>query len=178
VVNRSTTVNVASKDYTQTYCIRKTDMSDREKALASEHEVLFRFGNWCYAGRVQLVPTMSLTDVPFVIPALRMQQSKLAFLCDTAHIPEGNEFAAALQYMQSLVPLIESQISESEGTLMSLIDRLTSMGVGESVSKWLDGDAVNSFFEFKVTPDDHLQRCTYVLTRTYIETACDMSLYL
>jgi hypothetical protein len=28
------------------------------------------------------------------------------------------------------------------------------MGLGESVSKWLEGDSTNSFFEFKVQPDE------------------------
>ena len=44
--------------------------------ISVHHDVLFRFGSWCYAGRVQLTPTLTLSDIPFVIPALRMQQSR------------------------------------------------------------------------------------------------------
>lgn len=97
-------------------------------------------------------------DVPYVIPALRMQQSKLSFLCDAAHIPEGNEFANALKHMQSIQPLIYAEIAASETTLVSLLERLCSMGVGDSVARWLQGDAGNSFFEFKVEPDEELTR--------------------
>lgn len=87
-----------------------------------------------------------------------MQQSKLSFSCDAAHIPEGSPFADALRYMHSLQPLIRSQIESSEHTLVSLLERLSSMGVGESVSSWLEGDASNSFFEFKLEPDQELTR--------------------
>lgn len=45
-----------------------------------------RFGSWCYSGTVQLTPTLALVDIPHVIPALRMQQSKLDFMCDVAQV--------------------------------------------------------------------------------------------
>ena len=45
-----------------------------------------RFGSWCYSGTVQLTPTLSLADIPHVIPALRMQQTKLDFMCDVAQV--------------------------------------------------------------------------------------------
>ena len=45
------------------------------------------------------------------------------------------------------------RIERSEETLTALISRLTAMGLGESVSRWLEGDSADSFFEFKVAPD-------------------------
>lgn len=45
-----------------------------------------RFGSWCYSGTVQLTPTLALVDIPHVIPALRMQQSKLDFMCDVTQV--------------------------------------------------------------------------------------------
>ena len=87
-----------------------------------------------------------------------MQQSKLSFSCDAAHISAGSTFADALEYMHHIQPLILSQIESSEQTLVSLLERLTSMGVGDSVSSWLEGEASNSFFEFKLEPDQELMR--------------------
>lgn len=87
-----------------------------------------------------------------------MQQAKLRFLFDTSNIPDDNEFVEALQYIQNIQPFLEDQIIQSETTLLALIDKLSSMGVGDSVSKWLQGDANNSFFEFKVSPEDKLHR--------------------
>ena len=148
------TLSIASKNYTQTYVIKKVGPEERDflsgHKLASLRRVLFRFGNWCYAGKIQLIPTLSLAgphipslanfygiqkvlsnllyaDVPFVIPALRMQQSKLAFLCDADKIPKDLDFAPVLQYHQSLLPFLEEEIVGSEVTLVSLIDRLTTM---------------------------------------------------
>ena len=108
----------------------------------------------CYAGRVQLTPTLTLSDIPFVIPALRMQQGRLDYYCDVSNIPTNSPFARSLDHMQKLEPLIEDQIFNSEDVLRSLIDRLSKMGLGETVIKWLDGDPSNSFFEFKLVTDE------------------------
>jgi uncharacterized protein YidB (DUF937 family) len=59
--------------------------------------------------------------------------------------------------VQRITPLIEAQIQQSEDTLQDLIDRLSGMGLGDSVSRWLEGDPGNSFFEFKINYDAELQ---------------------
>ena len=150
------TVSVASKNYQQTYCIMKSAWEGAVPQLSVHHDVLFRFGSWCYAGRVQLIPSLSLGDLPFVIPALRMQQSRLEYLCDTANVPTTSPFAAAMDFIQRHEPMVEQLIEQSSDTLAALIERLNRMGVGEAVSKWLEGDPRNSFFEFKMHPDDAL----------------------
>lgn len=147
------TLNVSSKNYEQTYCILKSSWDAYSPTLSVHHDVLFRFGSWCYAGRVQLTPSLSLADIPYVIPALRMQQSRLDFLCDVSAVPTTSPFAPGLQYMQQITPRLEEQIVNSEESLKSLIARLSSMGLGESVTRWLEGDPSNSFFEFKIEPD-------------------------
>lgn len=150
------TMNVSSKNYEQTYCILKSSWDSYSPTLSVHHDVLFRFGSWCYAGRVQLTPSLNLADIPYVIPALRMQQSRLDFLCDVNNVPTTSPFASSLEYVKEISPLIEEHIVKSEDTLKSLIDRLTNMGLGESVSKWLEGDPANSFFEFKIEPNEEL----------------------
>jgi hypothetical protein len=155
------TTNVTNTTYQQTYCIMES-MSKTEKTnpnLSVHHDVLFRFGTWCYAGRVQLTPSLTLADIPFVIPALRMQQSRLDFVFDTSNIPTNSPFAPCLEYMHSLEPKLDTQIAESEDALTSLIDRLGKMGLGESIARWLEGDSQNSFFEFKLLPDEEMKRC-------------------
>lgn len=152
------TVNVANKNYEQTYCIMKSSFDANSPTLSVHHDVLFRFGSWCYSGRVQLTPSLHLSDVPYVIPALRMQQSRLDYLCDVGSVPTTSPFAAALEYVQYIAPRIEEEIVNSEEVLHSLIDRLSNMGLGESVTRWLEGDPVNSFFEFRIQPDVELQR--------------------
>lgn len=80
------TINVSTKNYQQTYCILKSTWDNNSPTLTVHHDVLFRFGSWCYCGRVQLTPSLSLADIPFVIPALRMQQSRLDYLCDVNQV--------------------------------------------------------------------------------------------
>ena len=67
------TKNVSGTGYTQTFLIRKIKV-DAQNTL---REVLFRFGNWCYNGHVDLGPKLELGDIPIVIPLLRRQQSAL-----------------------------------------------------------------------------------------------------
>ena len=80
------TINVSSKNYQQTYIILKSAWDNCAPTLTVHHDVLFRFGSWCYCGRVQLTPSLALADIPFVIPALRMQQSRLDYLCDVNQV--------------------------------------------------------------------------------------------
>jgi hypothetical protein len=80
------TINVSSKNYQQTYVILKSSWDNNSATLTVHHDALFRFGSWCYSGRVQLTPSVSLADIPYVIPALRMQQSRLDFLCDVSAV--------------------------------------------------------------------------------------------
>lgn len=147
------TVNVSTKDYQQTYCIMKSSYDASQLTASSQHDVLFRFGSWCYSGRVQLVPMLSMADLPFVIPALRLQQSRLDFFCDVNYLPTTSPFAPVLTYMKKITPCIDAEIAKSEDALKKLIERLTSIGLGESVVNWLEGDASQSFFEFKLSPD-------------------------
>ena len=155
---RIKTINVSNKNYEQTYCILKSSTEGSGAPASVHHDVLFRFGSWCYSGRVQLTPELNLVDVPFVIPALRMQQSRLDYLCDVQNVPTTSPFAGALSYIHSINPKIGELIVQSEDTLKALIDRLTGMGLGDSVTRWLEGDPSNSFFEFKTTPDAEVSR--------------------
>lgn len=106
--------------------------SESSVMLSMYHDVMFRFGSWCYAGRVQLIPSLSLSDVPFVIPALRMQQSRLDFYCETSKVPINSPFARVLEYINRISPIIEDLIVKSSDSLAGLIDRLSRMGLGQS----------------------------------------------
>jgi hypothetical protein len=158
VIPKLSTVNLSSDKYIQTYCIMKSEIMEQTGIPSPHHEVLFRFGSWCYSGKVQLTSSINLADIPYVIPALRMQQSKLNFFCDASRMPNASYFTKPMEIIHSLAPFIEDQIYKSEETLRSLIDRLSKMGLGESVTKWLEGDATNSFFEFRLTPTPEIDR--------------------
>lgn len=149
------TYNLTSPDYQQTYCIMKSAWDYNVDGLSSYRDVIFRFGSWCYSGRVHLIPEFSLQDIPFVIPALRVQQSRLEYLCDVKSVPTTSPFASALKYAFDIAPYVLAEITKSEETLSNLITRLSNIGLDqESLTNWLDGDPSRSFFEFKLAPDN------------------------
>ncbi|CAB1112685.1 unnamed protein product [Ectocarpus sp. CCAP 1310/34] len=143
------TTNLTSTTYLQTYVIMKPTGTEEFGTNNAYRDVLFRFGSWCYSGTVQLIPTLALVDIPHVIPALRMQQSKLDFMCDVTQVPSKSPFAAPLEHMQRLMPLMEEQVASSEAVLTDLLENLSDMGLEDSVSSWFDGDSMQSFFEFQ-----------------------------
>jgi hypothetical protein len=93
------TINIATKNYQQTYCILKSSWDTNSAQLTVHHDVLFRFGSWCYSGRVQLTPSLTLADIPFVIPALRMQQSRLDYLCDVSQVRHVAVFVCGASFL-------------------------------------------------------------------------------
>lgn len=157
VVNNKV-VDISSTEYIQSYCVMRSQTGQSNPSIAAMHDAIFRFGSWCYAGSVQLTPSIGLSDIPFVIPALRMQQSKLQYFCDVKHLPETSKFARPLEFASRVAPAMEEQIVQSEEALRALIDRLNRMQLGDSVSRWLEGDSEDSFFEFKFTRDDETER--------------------
>lgn len=149
-----TTVSVSVTDYQQTYCIMKPN-----SGISTKHyDVLFRFGSWIYCGNVELVENIQITDIPFVIPVLRSQQSTLKYFCDVNSVPLTSPFALTLDYIHKYFPVIENQIKKAEVTLEKLLDRLKNIGLDESVGNWIDGDPNHSFFEFTMEPDLEYQR--------------------
>jgi uncharacterized protein YidB (DUF937 family) len=79
-----------------------------------------------------------LTDIPHVIPALRMQQSRLEFVYAADNVPMTSPYAKPMSYMMKHAPLMEREISCAEDVLSKLLERLSSMGLGESISSWLE----------------------------------------
>ncbi|CAM9565693.1 unnamed protein product, partial [Discosporangium mesarthrocarpum] len=167
------TTNLSSESYMQTYVVMKPTPSSNFAENAMYRDVLFRFGSWCYSGTVQLTPSLSLGDIPHIIPALRMQQSKLDFMCDVSQqMPSKSPFTKPLSCMQQLLPIMEQEVADSEEVLADLLDKLAGMGLEDSVASWFEGDSMQSFFEFQQTAqvpqvDDPFSGVDLVATKSY-----------
>jgi hypothetical protein len=143
--------SLSSSSYVQTYVVMLPNRGGSDAgANARYRDVLFRFGSWCYGGTVQLTPQLSLADIPHVIPALRMQQSRLDFVFDVGAVPARSPYARPLAYLQRVLPIMEQEIVASEGVLTELLSKLADMGLADSISSWFEGDAMQSFFEFSL----------------------------
>ena len=55
-----------------------------------------------------------------------------------------------------LAPLMEAEIQAASDVLAKLVERLSAMGLGDSISQWLDGDSSQSFFEFQLLPSKEM----------------------
>jgi len=135
IVEQPLTKDLSCEDsYVQSYIILKGDTDVRN--------VCFRFGNWIYEGSVELIPNISLSDIPFVIPSLRVQQSKLEFVSDITSLPSSNPFALAIEHATKKQSLMQNQAIESLNDLLS------------AGHDWLEGEASDSFFEFDSCNDN------------------------
>ncbi|CAM9349466.1 unnamed protein product [Heterosigma akashiwo] len=80
-------LDLSSDAYLQSYVVMAAPPGAAQPA--TQRQALFRFGSWCYSGEVTLTPTITLKDIPHVIPALRLQQNRLSYMCDVtknAHV--------------------------------------------------------------------------------------------
>lgn len=142
-------IDLSSDHYVQSYCI----LNAVEKG-SPMRQVLFRFGSWIYFGTVELTPTLALDDLPYIIPAVRVQHSKMKFLCDARWVPKNNCFAAALANATAISALMEHEISTNEQGLMSLIEMLNNYNKDDAPIEWLlEGDKQNFIFQFAFAPD-------------------------
>jgi hypothetical protein len=154
--------DVSGTGYNQTFLIRRTpgpqatarSGSDvtMAKAAPSLREVLFRFGNWCYNGHVDLGPKLELVDIPIIIPMLRRQQSALTFMCEVTKMPATSLFTPAMEHLATAVPAIQEELSRAEHFIKSLTNDNASR-----ISQWLEDDSVECFFEMGMDKCDALR---------------------
>ena len=156
--------DLSSGSYLQSYVILKSDSQDEMR------QVLFRFGSWLYTGQVKLVPKIAISDVHYVMPAVRLQQRKLNFLGDIDSLSACSPFAPALEYSMKLQSLMEGQAAGSEDYIRNLL---------ESGQKWLAEDDSESFFEFACFDDGNsaLHNVEMIATKTYSSGVIIVSIY-
>ncbi|TYZ56957.1 hypothetical protein PybrP1_010152 [[Pythium] brassicae (nom. inval.)] len=141
--------DVSGAGYNQTFLIRRTPRADGDAgASQSLREVLFRFGNWCYNGHVDLGPKLELPDIPVIIPMLRRQQSALTFMCEVSKMPATSLFTPSMEHLATVVPAIQGELSKAEQFVQALAANGGTFGESASrISEWLEDDAVECFFE-------------------------------
>ena len=120
--------------YNQTYIIKKS-----KTAL---HDILFRCGNWCYTGRVDLGdPEIGLSELVAVVPALQKQQGSLQFLCEWKRMPASSQFTKPLHTLYDAFDFIGNELV-SEHIQHSLLKAAESCA-------WIDDDDARNYFELQ-----------------------------
>lgn len=149
--------DVSGTGYNQTFLIRRTNGG------ASLREVLFRFGNWCYNGHVDLGPKLDLPDIPIIIPMLRRQQSALTFMCEVSKMPATSLFTPAMEHLALAVPVIQEELSKAE----QFVKRLAHDNA-QQITQWLEDDNVECFFEIGMDKCDALRDVEAIASKIYL----------
>jgi len=68
-------------------------------------------------------------------------------------MPGRSPFVKPLEFAMKVGPVMEYEIVASEGVLQNLVTRLSTMGLGDSITDWLEGDPSQSFFELQFADD-------------------------
>ena len=164
--------------YTQTYLIWKskdgTAVDDlggggKEADEQTEHEVLFRCGNWCYTGHVVLRNEIGLEDMPVVIPLLQRQQSRLHYYCNAESIPPQSNFFRPMKFVYDGSDFAAQCLSSN--TVTDELGRLAD------VYSWMEEDAGNTFFEMKSQPPEFMNDISLVCSKTYARGLVFVAVY-
>ncbi|EQC41774.1 hypothetical protein SDRG_00637 [Saprolegnia diclina VS20] len=164
--------DVSGTGYNQTFLIQRTQPLEGHPE-SKLREVLFRFGSWCYNGHVDLGPKLELSDIPVVIPMLRRQQSALTFMCEVTKMPATSLFASTMEYIASIVPAIQAELAATEEILAGLQKK----GDSNDVSRWLNDEAAECFFELGIEPTPQLKHVEAIACKVYTGTLVMIVLY-
>ncbi|KAH9109072.1 hypothetical protein AeMF1_015813 [Aphanomyces euteiches] len=147
---------IALRDgYNQTYII--------QSSKTHLHDVLFRCGNWCYTGKVDLGDSeITLGDLPLVIPALQKQQGSLQFLCEWKQIPSTSPYAVPLETLYDAFDFIGAELG-SRAIEMKLMKAAQE-------NSWVDDDSPDgkNFFELETGGFDCFDGIDLVASKTFV----------
>nr|CCA14832.1 conserved hypothetical protein [Albugo laibachii Nc14] len=143
--------------YNQTYIIRSSD--------TTMHEVLFRCGNWCYSGTVDLGNThIDRAHVPVVIPALQKQQSSLKYLCDWKSMPSSSFYTVPLETLYDALDFIGEELASLR------IEKKLIKAAKEF--SWIDNEDLSAgtrnFFELQTGGYECFDGIDLIATKTFV----------
>lgn len=140
--------------YNQTYIVRSSS--------TNLHDVLFRCGNWCYTGKVDLGnPTLELADLPVVIPALQKQQGSLQYLCEWKGMPATSPYSVPLETLYDVFDFIGAELASErmEKKLMKAAEKYC----------WVDEDSdAKNFFELQSGGYECFDDVDFVASKTFV----------
>jgi hypothetical protein len=167
--------DVSGTGYNQTFLIRRTRSSENGNNL---REVLFRFGNWCYNGHVDLGPKLDLPDIPIIIPMLRRQQSALTFMCEVTKMPATSLFTPSMEHLAEAIPAIQQELSKAEHFIQSIARNGGSLGDNSyRIVEWLEDDNIECFFEIGIDKCEALKDVEAIASKIHIGGVVLVMLY-
>lgn len=132
--------SLSSDSYFQTYIILKGKCKGSSGGM---RDVMFMFNNWCYYGQVELMSKINMADIPYALPALRIQQSKLKYVSDITSLPSASLFAEAMEHASEKQLTMQSLAADSRTHLEDLLHSTSARQYS-----WLEDETKSTFFKF------------------------------
>ncbi|GBG30978.1 Hypothetical Protein FCC1311_071992 [Hondaea fermentalgiana] len=154
--------------YTQTYLMLKgTDGSTARRAL-------FRYGNWCYGGVLQMDQEVTLHEMPHVLRKFQRQQGLLAYWFEVQKLPDGLPFTAPMKHFAMTSAFLEEELAKAEGTLTKITEYHKSKGI----EPWVDQENGRQFFELESTGDQPFyDDVEFMASKTYYHGVVVITIY-
>ena len=154
--------------YVQTYCVLKSqDGTPTRRAL-------FRYGEWCYAGTIELEDQVKLADVPHVLRCFQKQQGNLAYMCTIRNLPKNLPWSNPMRHLSGATAFLEKAISGSERELTLMNEHQIAKGI----PAWIDEESGCQYFELVTSGDQpHYEEVELLACKTYFNEVVLISLY-
>ena len=122
---------------------------------AAERGVFFRFGSWCYSGRVDLGiehEGLTLDKVHTIVPNLAKQQENMVFCTELKTLCKSSKTYQSLLRLEIAAAYVIEQMPH----LISEMERLHKLLASQGQRPWIDDDNVNIYFELQLTDEGAL----------------------
>ena len=131
---------------------RRENVCVKEPTESTKREAFFRFGNWCYSGKIDFFVDpgqMTLQKVQSVLPTIAAQQKGMCFSTEINSLPVSSKAYQVLLRLELVATFaVEQLINATEE-----IERLKKMLVNKGQRPWIDSDRRIVYFELQLTDD-------------------------
>jgi hypothetical protein len=106
--------------------------------------LLYRYGNFAYAGSVLTEPVRGLEYLPGVLTGIQAVQGQVPYLCECSALPPDSPYTASLLALQRALDLVH-------GELDAHTERLAALAA-QPGNEWIDAEGGALYFEIETVP--------------------------
>ena len=106
--------------------------------------LLYRYGNFAYAGSVLTEPVRGLEYLPGVLTGIQAVQGQVPYLCEVGALPGDSPYAASLLSLQRALDLVHRELDQHTERLAAL--------AAQPGNEWIDSEDSAIYFEIEAVP--------------------------
>jgi hypothetical protein len=103
--------------------------------------LLYRYGNFVYAGPVITEPVKGLEYLPGVLAGIQAVQGQVPYLCEVGALASDSPHGSSLLTLQRALDCVHSELERHTDKLAAL--------AGQEGNVWLDAEDAAVYFEFE-----------------------------